>query len=899
MALSPGSRLGPYEVVSLLGAGGMGEVYRARDPRLGREVAIKVLPPELARDDTRRRRFLQEARAASALNHPGIVAIHELESAEGVDFIVMEYVPGRTLDALIRSGLRLGEALRIAVGVADAVAAAHAAGIVHRDLKPANVMVTPEGGVKVLDFGLAKLVGPEEASGEDGTTLSEVERPSTLSRAGTIAGTPGYMSPEQVTGGRVDARSDVFAFGALLYEMVTRRRAFAGTTREETLRAVVGQEAKPPSEVVAGVPAELEKLILRCLRKEPERRFQHMSDVKVELQEIRETADSGVMRAGGVTRRPRHRLWLAGGLAVTVLVAGAGWLMWRSRGRELPPPRLVNLTSYRGSERQPALSPDSEQVAFSWEGEEDPGTVRPLRHIWVKFVDRSEVRQLTNAAGNDSYPSWSPDGRQIAFIRETPAGIRPVVRNACAISSQGGPERKISDLPVGPSQMAWTPDGRGVVVARSGVGNVEDPAAGALHMLYLDGASPVVLTRPPRGGFHRYPAFSPDGRELAYVEVRDTSRLSPAHIQVVGLERTFKPVGSAKNPPPIPAPAGRGLTWAPDGRSVVFGRAAVLPGEAYLFRVPTRGAASAERIELAGRGASSPFVSTRRQRLVFVRSLTEMDIWALDPGMPARPVVATTLDDREPTYSPDSRRIAFTSSRSGDAAEIWLADADGTHLVQLTRGPGRIAGSPRWSPDGRRIAYEAQGKGDIPDLWTIDVEGGGPRRLTNGPMGNSLACWSRDSRWIYFRRYDEHGADIWRVPADGGTPERITNNAVRSPEFVADRCAVSFDGRTLYYKRADGEAPLIAHPLDGSPEHVAVDCVASRAFDVGPDGVYYVGCRTAERDQPCLRLDPAGRRELLGRVEDAIDLAASPSGGPILFTRQTLRADLMMIENFR
>jgi hypothetical protein len=166
-------------------------------------------------------------------------------------------------------------------------------------------------------------------------------------------------------------------------------------------------------------------------------------------------------------------------------------------------------------------------------------------------------------------------------------------------------------------------------------------------------------------------------------------------------------------------------------------------------------------------------------------------------------------------------------------------------------------------------------------------------------VSNSLGCWSRDSRWIYYRRYDEQGADIWRVPAAGGTPARVTNNAVRGPEFAADRCAVSFDGRTLYYKQADGEAPLVAHPLDGGPERVVVDCVAGRALDVGPDGVYYVGCSTAERDQPCFRLDPAGRRELLGRVEDAVDLAASPSGGSILFTKETLRADLMLIENFR
>jgi Tol biopolymer transport system component len=511
------------------------------------------------------------------------------------------------------------------------------------------------------------------------------------------------------------------------------------------------------------------------------------------------------------------------------------------------------------------------------------------------------VRQLTNGPGNDAFPSWSPDGRQIAFNRETPVPVRPVVRAVYVISSQGGAERKLSDLPVGPSQIAWTPDGRGVVVARTGVGNARDPAFGALHLLYLDGTPPLVLSRPPTGGFHRFPALSPDGHELAYVEFRNTSRIPPTYVRIVGLGGAFRQSSSPHRPREIEAPAARGLTWAPDGRSVIFDAAAFI-GNSYLFRVPTRGSAAPERIEVAGREARSPFVSPRRARLAFARQQNDWDIWALEPGKPARPVLASTFEDREPSYSPDGRRIAFASSRSGEAREVWLADADGTNAVQLTRGPGKFVGGARWSPDGRRIVYDALGDGNIRDVWTIDVGGGGPRRLTNGPTTNGLACWSRDSRWIYYRRYDEQGADIFRLPADGGAPERVTNNAPRGPEFAADRCAEAFDGRTLYYKQADGDAPLVARPLDGGPERVAVDCVAARGFDVGPDGVYYVGCATAERAQPFYRLDPvSGRRELLGSAEMAGDLTitVSPRGGAILFTKATQRADLMLIENFR
>ena len=263
--LAPGARIGTFEVLAPLGAGGMGEVYRARDPRLGREVAIKVLPAERLSDPTRRARFVQEARAASALNHPHIVTIHEIGSSDGIDFIVMEYVPGQTLDGLIpKSGMPLREAVRVAIPIADALAAAHARGIVHRDLKPANVVVTREGVVKVLDFGLAKLISDD--TDDTGETQATVSASGPLTRPGAITGTAGYMSPEQATGGKADARSDIFSFGAVLYETVTGRRAFAGKTVSETMTAVVRDQPKPPRELVPGLPDPLERLIVACAR---------------------------------------------------------------------------------------------------------------------------------------------------------------------------------------------------------------------------------------------------------------------------------------------------------------------------------------------------------------------------------------------------------------------------------------------------------------------------------------------------------------------------------------------------------------------------------------------------------------------------------------------------------
>ena len=302
MPLAPGSKLGRYDVVAFVGAGGMGEVYRARDTELGRDVAIKVLRPDRHSDDDARRRLTQEARTASALNHPHIAIVFDVAAADGVHFIVMEYVAGRPLSALIAAGLDRGEALRIAIAVADALAQAHAAGIVHRDLKPANVVVSADGVPKVLDFGIAKLVDPPAATTPQDETTTELTGTAPRWPTSGFGGTPGYVAPEQVTGAKVDARSDIFSFGSMLYEMLTGRRAFRGATAAETIGEVLGRQPTPPREIVPDLPIELEQVVLRCLRKEPERRFQSIADVRVVLQEI---ADARVRRAAGRRARPR------------------------------------------------------------------------------------------------------------------------------------------------------------------------------------------------------------------------------------------------------------------------------------------------------------------------------------------------------------------------------------------------------------------------------------------------------------------------------------------------------------------------------------------------------------------------------------------------------------------
>ena len=890
MALTAGSRLGSYEVLSLLGAGGMGEVYRARDLRLGREVAIKVLPAERMADENRRRRFVQEARAASALNHPHIVTIHEIESADGIDFIVMEYVPGKSLDALIpKHGMRLGEALLTAIPIADALAAAHSRGIVHRDLKPANVAVTREGVVKVLDFGLAKLVFQDEESDELETVTKDTAA-SPLSRPGSIAGTAGYMSPEQATGGKVDARSDVFSFGAVLYEMVTGRRAFAGNSAAETLAAVVRDQPKAPSEVAPGVPRDLEKLIQRCLRKEKQRRVQHMLDVKLELEQIKEDSDSGpapVVPGRGPRRWP---LTVAVVLALALLAAAA-WM--RPRGQApLPPPRVVSLTSLRGFERNPALSPDGEQVAFAWQGEKQDNW-----DIYLKMVGGSEVRRLTTDPAPDVAPSWSPDGQQIAFLRlrpdQPPNGVGPATIHV--VSAVAGSDRKVSDFPtggtlVGTSAPAWSPDGKALAVSRWDFTSRE-PTSGGIYFVPLLGGEPHALTSSKAPAYHEGAAFSPDGRRLAYLSCQNSW---------LACDVNFVPLGSgfASSGPPQPLSVGPicswgKITWVRDGRSLVYWDCN--RGSA-LWRVSIEGGGPGERIELAGLGAAFPATAASRDRLAFERDMTHNDIYRFVVGRAPAPVVVSSSSDDNPNLSPDGRRVAFSSNRSSEGrVDIWLANADGSSAAQLTRGPGDFQGSPAWSPDGGRIAFDSQGSDGHWDIWTIDADGGPPQPLTHYPGDENQPSWSRDGRFVYFYSDHEGGADVWRIPASGGRAERVTSDG-------GNLAYESADGRTLFLKKGPFNSALVAVPVAGGPERQVVACVPRFGFAVGPSGVYHLGCQADESGRPLYRLDPStGQSRLLGTLEGAgSGITVSPDGRTILYMKQAGEgSDVMMIENFR
>ena len=876
MTLEAGTRLGPYEVLGPLGAGVMGEVYRARDTRLGRDVAIKVLPADRLADEAQRARFVREARAASALNHPHIVTIYEIEEAEGIDFIVMELVPGKTLDALIPGqGMRSSEALRIAIPLADAVAAAHAAGIVHRDLKPANVMVTPDGVVKVLDFGIAKLTR------EDATTLDVQAR---LSRSGAAAGTPAYMSPEQASGGAIDARTDVFSFGAMLYEMVTGRKPFRGGSIAETFAALLKEEPDPPTELAPDVPEELERIILRCLRKERERRFQHMGDVKVELQEVKqESVSKASARAGAASARRRsRRRWIALVAAGCLVLAAAGAVtVSHLRRGKLPEPRVVLLAPSR-STIGGTFSPDGTQIAFGSPGERGDNV-----DIWLKIVGEAETRRLTSAPGLDVYPAWSPDGKQIAFVRQ---GQGASSSGVYLVSPLGGQPRRLSEFPAR-LQLSWSPDGRWLAAGKVGM---EGDEARGIHLIPAGGGEPRAATFPGPHAFDVFPAFSPDGHALAYASCAG-ERVWVCDLYVLSLDSESRPRGVARV---LTRQRfwSEGLAWARDGRSIVYG-----DGSSYLWRVHADGSSPPERVELAGRGASYPFTVSSRDRLGFVRGLDDVDIYRFQAGMAAAtPLLASTAWDCLPQYSPDGLRIAFGSSREGVTLEIWLADADGSNPTRLTRGPGRAQGSPRWSSDGRLIAFDSQGEDGRYDVWTIGVDGSGLHRVTHDPSNENVPSFSRDGRWVYFGSDRTGRYEVWRVAASGGAEEQVTRDGGYLP-------FESIDGRTLYYTRAPGQAPVLARPTAGGEERTIIGCApASFGYAVGPEGVFHLDCQIpADPSQRILRRWDAGtgKDRPLATLDTgawaALGLSVSPDGRSILYTRATWSQDLMTIENFR
>jgi Tol biopolymer transport system component/tRNA A-37 threonylcarbamoyl transferase component Bud32 len=891
MSLTPGHRLGPFEVVSLLGQGGMGEVYKARDTHLDRFVALKVLRSDLVANAERTRRFIQEAKAASALNHPNIVTIYDIARDGSADYIAMEYVDGRPLDQMIsRGGMKLSELLHYAIPAADALAKAHASGIVHRDLKPSNIMVTGDRRVKILDFGLAKLAAAAPAD-----SAETIQQDPVRTGEGWVVGTPAYMSPEQAEGKPVDARSDIFSFGAVLYEIATGVSPFRGESAASTLAAVLTSTPNPPSQTAPQIPRELDRLIARCLRKDPGRRFQSMADLALELEDIKTESGERIEVARAAKRGPAaargRSSWLIASAVAGVLLAAAGAWWWPGSSAPVAPPTIVSLTTYHGREGSPSLSPDGTQVAFVWRGESQNNA-----DIYLKPVDAVTPLRLTSDPLDDTKPSWSPSGRALAFARVQGNG-----RAAIYVTPPiPGSERKVGDVrragagTAGDLHFAasWTPDGKWLVVADAGLADGEN---GIFLIPVESGDRRSIVTSPIATQRYAIPVVAPSGRHLAFAGCQRQAPACDLWVQPLGAD--FTRDGDPKKLTNF-AGAFSGLAWAPDGRSVMAGVTTSQGSLSYLWRVPISGGEPV-RLDWAGPSAYSPSISQASRRLVVERDSSTVDIWRFEETSSSwtsgTHALSSTFPDVDPEFSPDGSRIAFASARSGQDQEIWIGRSDGSGVTQLTRGAnGRNRGSPRWSHDGKRIAFDSASEDGVRRAFIIDATGGEPRSI--GDIHVNYPSWSPDDRWIYFGSNRSGRTEVWRVPSEGGPPEQVTREGGTGPR-------VSADGRTLYYRRL---TTLLARPLAGGEDRVIVEKVAGSPSAYLPVGneVFHVVAPDPLRplllelraiDVTTSKIRSISRFEAVA----ASGLTVAPDGKTIVLSVFNAASDLMLVENFQ
>jgi eukaryotic-like serine/threonine-protein kinase len=760
MRLVAGDKLGPYEIQSAIGAGGMGEVYKARDTRLNRTVAVKVLPSHIAGREDLKQRFEREARAVSSLNHPHICVLFDIGQRDGVDFMVMEHLEGETLASPLRKGpLPLDQVLKYALQIADAVDRAHRTGVVHRDLKPANIMITRDG-VKVLDFGLAK-TAPKSAP--DGVTLTKA-----LTSEGIILGTPQYMSPEQIQGSDVDARTDIFAFGCVLYEMATGKRAFDGKTRASVIGAILSTE--PP--ILSGVPPALEILVRRCLAKDPEDRYQCMRDLALDLH----TAGHKPPATQLGTRR---WLWAACASLAATLVVLAGWLVRPSEQLtrhylSITPPPGHHFQRRVGEEGGTAISPDGSMLAFIALGKTG------VQQFWVRRMDDGQARPL---AGTERarHPFWSPDSRSLGFFADG---------KLKRIDVSGGTAQTLCDAP-NERGGAWSNDGI-ILFGSMGAGIQRVPASGG---------PPAPATRLPSQGFasHLWPSFLPDGRQFLYASITgfaEQNGIYAASLDTPGATKRL--VALPSNAVYVGTRQGSHLFPSEEGY-LLFHREGALVAQRFLpGRLDLVGESFpiAQRIQFTPASMSGDFTVSRNGTLVYDAGagnqyqLTWRDRSGRKLGTIGEPDAVSF-----PALSKDGKRLALRRIDPTGNYDIWIAELNRSTMTRFTFETS-IDSFPAWSPDGSWLAFSSSSAG----IFTVKRKPasgvGEPEALTEGSY---VSEWSSDGRYLLLYDSSQTGFDIQVLPLAG---ERKRKTLVGS-RFDETHPRLSSDGRWLAYVSDD------------------------------------------------------------------------------------------------
>jgi Tol biopolymer transport system component/predicted Ser/Thr protein kinase len=783
-ALSKGATYGgKYQIIEKIGQGGMGVVYKAQDLRLDRFVALKILSPERVADPDRKRRFVQEAKAASALNHPHIITVYDIGQEGGTDFIAMEFVTGKTLTGLVRGrGLKVNEALKYGIQIADALSAAHEAGIIHRDLKPDNVMVTDGGLVKVLDFGLAKLVEPDRREEPAG-----MQTLTTPTEEGMIVGTVAYMSPEQAEGKKVDARSDIFSFGAVLYEMVAGRRAFQEDSRISILSAIVRQDPKPLS---TGVPHELARIVTKCLRKDAARRIQHMDDVKIAMEDLWEELDAGKIEPISVRTSAARRWGLAAGVGVVAIVVGiAAGKLWMSGARPARSPVFTQLTDQPGAELFPSLSPDGNSFIYA-------GRDSDNWDIYFQRVGSTVPANLTtDSEADDTQPAFSPDGQRIAFRSEREGG------GIFVMGASGESVRRITDFGYHP---AWSPDGSEIVCSTISPQRpeVRPTVHSELYIVNITTSQKRLLAKDVYDAVQ--PHWSPHGHRIAFwgmtpASWRDIYTISSDGTGIVQITND-----AALDWNPVWSPDGEYLYFVSDrGGSMNVWRVPMDEETGKALRAPepvTASSAYVSHISLAGNGRRVSFAQQLRTGNVS-RSIFD-PIRETAVGSPIA-ITQGSRDSLYPAVSPDGAWLAFTSR--GKQEDLCLVQADGSGLRRLSDDVYRDR-QPAWSPDGKTLLFMSDRRESL-QIWSIHRDGSGLKQLTESSQAVRYPVISPDGRFFTYHVPGE-GSYLMEFgkPWKDQTPVRLPSAGDLQAEFWPNDW--SEDGRLLagILQRADGTA---------------------------------------------------------------------------------------------
>jgi Tol biopolymer transport system component len=873
--LGVGGRFGSYEVVALIGAGAMGEVYQARDGRLGRDVALKVLPSPFALDPDRLARFRREAHVLASLNHPNIATIHGVEEAHGVQALVLELVEGTTLaDRLAGGSIRLNEATPIAIQIARAVEAAHEKGIVHRDLKPANITVTPAGLVKVLDFGLAKPASPQAAP-----SLTD-------SHTGLLLGTASYMSPEQARGMPVDTRGDIWAFGCVLYEMLTGRLAFPGDTVADTIAGILEREPDW-SAIPSSAPASIQRLVQRCVVKDPRDRLRDIGDARIELQAV-ETSSSATPSASivGADRRRSPSLLLSvaaavGVLAMAAVIGAAAFRRSAAAESALAGARFVPLTNWDGAEEGAEISPDGRFVAFlsDHDGEFD---------IWLTQVGTGHFTNLTR--GVQALAPLGAIVRKLGFSGDgSEIWFNPAARSALMLMpSTGGVPRAF----LGPfaNTPAWSPDGTRLVYFPK-PGNGDDP----LYVADRNGMNGRELAAPQQGLRRNNPAWSPDGRWIYFVSGAEPQDETDIDI--------WRVPSSGGVPEPITRQHAAVNFVAPlDSRTLLYTARAEDGTGPWLWEFDLTSSA-ARRVPSGVDQYVSVAASRDGRRIVATVASPSGGVWrvpivsAVAGESDARPFDLPAPAGR--TWGPRFSRTAtlFYLSDRGTADGLWKVE-DGRAARIWRNVDGAISGPVAVAPDGHRLALIVR-QGGRRHVSIMTDDGTNAHVVAEGveiegAAGQSLVDWSPDGRWLVAGGRDDKGAALFKIPVDGGVPERLIEgpwvNPVWSPQGDLIICA----GRSLV-----GQVGVRGVRPDGTAVDVANVRVRPGGYRFLPDGHHLVFVPDIHaRDFWLVDLLTGERRQLahLGNAGTIQTFDVAPDGATIVFDRMQQNSNIVLIE---